>query len=97
MKKLLKTLLGTCLYLLEQSDSARKGRDRTARKLDGFRDVAQQKYEDAADRVARASRAILGEDNHTLGNTLRLAAGIGVGVGVALLLAPASAKTLGAP
>jgi hypothetical protein len=28
MKKLLKTLLGTSLYLLEQSDSAQKKRDR---------------------------------------------------------------------
>jgi gas vesicle protein len=92
MKKLFRTLLGTCLYLLEQSDSARKGRDRAARKLDGFRDVAQQKYEDAADRVTKTSSAILGEDNHALANTLRFAAGLGVGVGVGLLLAPASGQ-----
>jgi hypothetical protein len=92
MKKLLKTLLGTSLYLLEQSDGAQNGRDRAARKIDDLRDVVQHKYEDAADRVARASRAIRGQDNQALGNALRLAAGIGVGVGLGLLFAPASGR-----
>ena len=92
MKKLLKTLLGTSLYLLEQSDGAQNGRDRAARKIDDLRDVVQHKYEDAADRVARASRAIRGQDNQPLGNALRLAAGIGVGVGLGLLFAPASGR-----
>jgi hypothetical protein len=92
MKKLLKTLLGTSLYLLEQSDGAQNGRDRAASRIDDLRDAVQQKYEDAAERVAKASRAIRGEDNHALGNALRLAAGIGVGVGVGLLLAPASGQ-----
>jgi hypothetical protein len=63
VKKLLKTLLGTSLYLLEQSDGTQNGRDRAARKIDDFRDVFQHKYEDATDRFARASRAIRGEDN----------------------------------
>jgi len=58
MKKLLKMLLGTGLYVLEQSDRTNNVRDRAARKLDDLRDVVQHKYEDAADRVARASRAI---------------------------------------
>jgi hypothetical protein len=92
MKKLLKTLLGTSLYLLEQSDRTHDMRDRAARKIDDLRDVVQHKYGDAADRVARASRAIRGEDNHALGNALRLAAGIGVGVGFGLLFAPASGQ-----
>jgi hypothetical protein len=92
MKKLLKTLLGTSLYLLEQLDGAQNGRDRAASRIDDFRDAVQQKYEDAADRVAKASRAIRGEDNHALGNALRLVAGIGVGIGVGLLLAPASGQ-----
>ena len=92
MKKLLKTLLGTSLYLLEQSDGAQNGRDRAPSRIDDLRDAVQQKYEDAAERVAKASRAIRGEDNHALGNALRLAAGIGVGVGVGLLLAPASGQ-----
>jgi hypothetical protein len=49
----------------------------------------QQKYEDAAERFAKASRAIRGEDNPGLGNAVRLAAGIGVGIGLGLLFAPA--------
>jgi hypothetical protein len=92
MKKLLKTLLGTSLYLLEQSDGAQKGRDRAASRIDDFRDAVQQKYEDAAGRVAKASRAIRGEDNPALGNAVRLAAGIGIGIGLGLLFAPASGQ-----
>jgi hypothetical protein len=92
MNKLLKMLLGSGLYLLEQSDRTTDVRDRAARKIDDLRDVVQRKYEEAADRVAKASRAIRGEENHALANALRLAAGIGVGVGVGLLFAPASGQ-----
>jgi len=92
MKKFLRLLLGTSLYVLEQSDRTKNVRDRAARQIDDLRDVVQQKYEDAADRVAKASRAIRGKDNHALSNGLRLAAGIGVGVGVGLLFAPASGQ-----
>src|ERR1022692_187139 len=92
MKNFLKLLLGSSLFLLERSDRTKYVRDRAARKIDDLRDVVQQKYEDAADRVAKASRAIRGEDNQVLGNALRLAAGIGIGVGVGLLVAPASGQ-----
>jgi|SRR5580692_7932998 len=92
MKKLLKTLLSTTLYLLEQSDNAQKGRDRAASRIDDCSDTVQQKYKDAADRVAKASRAIRGEETHVLGNALRLAAGMGVGIGLGLLFAPASVQ-----
>ena len=92
MKRLLKTLLGTSLYLLEQSDGAKKGRDRAASRIDDFRDAVHQKYEDAADRVAKASRAIRGEDNPDLGNAVRVAAGIGVGIGLGLLFASANGQ-----
>jgi hypothetical protein len=37
MKKLLKTLLGTSLYILEQSDGAQKGRNRTASRINDLR------------------------------------------------------------
>jgi ElaB/YqjD/DUF883 family membrane-anchored ribosome-binding protein len=91
MNTLLKTLLGVGLYLLERSDSATKrARGRAADRMDDVRDAAQEKYETATDRVRRASRAIRGEDNDLLRNTLFFAAGIGVGVGVGLILAPAS-------
>ncbi len=91
MNKFLKLLLGTSLYLLEQSDhTTKKARDRAAERIDDLQDVARQKYQTAADRVARASRAIRGEDHEVLSNLLRFAAGVGVGVGVGLILAPAS-------
>jgi gas vesicle protein len=93
MNRLLKLLLGTGLYLLEQSDGATKDmRDRAADQLSDLRDAAQEKYETASNRVARASRAIRGEDHHVLSNTLRFVAGVGVGLGVGLILAPASGE-----
>jgi gas vesicle protein len=92
MKKLLKLLLGAGLFVLEQSDRGTNMRDRAGRKIDDLRDVAQQKYDEAADRVARASRALRGEDSQAVGNALLLAAGIGVGISVGLLLAPASGR-----
>jgi len=91
MNKLLKTLLGVGLYLLERSgDATKSARDRAAARMDDLRDAAQEKYETATERVRRASRAIRGEDNDVLRNTLFFAAGIGVGLGVGLILAPAS-------
>jgi gas vesicle protein len=93
MNKFLKLLLGTSLYLLEQSDSATKNvRDRAVDHISELRDVAQEKLETASNRVARASRAIRGEDNYVLSNTLRFLAGVGVGLGVGLILAPASGE-----
>jgi hypothetical protein len=93
MNKLLKLLLGTGLYVLEQSDhSTKKMRDRAAGELNDLRDAAQEKYEVAVDRVSRASRAIRGEDSPVLGNALRFVAGVGVGVGLGLIFAPASGE-----
>ncbi len=92
MNKFLKLLLGTGLYLLEQDPPTRNKRDRAAGQIDDFRDDVLRKYDTAADRVGRASRALRGEDNHAFGNVLRLATGIGVGIGVGVLLAPASGQ-----
>jgi hypothetical protein len=93
MNRFLKLLLGTSLYLLEQSDNATKNaRDRGAGQIEDLHDVARQKYQTAANRVARASRAIRGEDRDVLGNALRFAAGVGIGIGVGLILAPASGE-----
>lgn len=93
MDKFLKLLLGTTLYLLEQSDkSTKKIRNRAADNIDDFRDFAQEKYETASDRVAKASRAIRGEDSEVLSNVLSLAAGIGIGIGIGLIFAPASGE-----
>jgi len=93
MNKFLKLLLGTTLYVLEQSDqSTRKIRNRAADNIDDLRDMAQEKYATASDRVSRASQALLGEDSHVVGNILSLAAGIGIGVGIGLIFAPASGE-----
>jgi gas vesicle protein len=93
MNKALKLILGTAVYLLEQSDKATKGaRGRAADHFDDLRDAAQEKYETAADRLNRASAVIKGEDSNVMGNVLSLAAGIGIGVGLGILLAPASGE-----
>ena len=92
MRNFFKLLLGTSLCFLEQSDHSKNVRRLAAGKIDDLRDAVQQRYEDAADRVAKASRAIRGQDNQSLGNALRLAAGVGVGLAVGLLLAPASGR-----
>lgn len=93
MNKFLKLLLGTSLYLLEQSDNATKGaRDRAVEQIGDLRDAAQHGYEVAANRVSRASRALRGDDRYMLANLLPFVAGIGVGVGVGLILAPASGE-----
>ncbi len=93
MNKFLKLLLGTTLYVLEQSDkSTRKVRDRAADNLDDLRDLAQDKYQTASARVSRASQALMGEDSRVLGNVLSLAAGVGIGIGIGMIIAPASGE-----
>jgi hypothetical protein len=93
MNKFLKLLLGTSLYLIEQSDNAtKKARDSAAEQIEDLHDVARQKYQTAATRVARASRAMRGEDSDVVGNALRFVAGVGIGIGVGLVLAPASGE-----
>lgn len=93
MNKLLKLLLGTSLYLLEQTDhTTRDARDRAVEQIDDLRNAVQQKYETAANRVARASRAIRGDDSDLLRSALFFAAGTGLGIGLGLILAPASGE-----
>lgn len=93
MNKFLKLLLGTTLYVLEQSDkSTKKVRNRAADNFEDLRDLAQEKYSVASDRVSRASNALMGDDSHVLGNVLSLVAGIGIGVGIGLIVAPTSGE-----
>ncbi len=93
MNDFLKLMLGTGLYLLEQSDqSTRKIRERAAGNLSDLRDLAQDKYETATDRVSKASRAIRGDDNRIVGNALSLAAGVGIGLALGVIFAPASGE-----
>ncbi|MGA8618562.1 MAG: YtxH domain-containing protein [Candidatus Sulfotelmatobacter sp.] len=87
MNKLLKSVLKTVVYLLEQTENvAEDMRDRVAEGVDR-----------AGDRVSdlrdRAQDIYAGED-HTLRNVLTFAAGVGVGLGVAMLFAPASGEEI---
>jgi len=87
VNNLLKSILKTAVYFVEQSDRvASDVRDRVADSLDSasdrmskLRDRAQDYYEG---------------ENHTLRNILTFAAGVGVGVGVGMLLAPASGEEI---
>ena len=94
MKKFLKVALGTSLFILDQSDRARKSvRERVGDQVDDLRDVAQDTFQAAADRVARASKALRkNDDHHAIWTVLRFAAGIGIGVVVGLLVAPANGE-----
>jgi YtxH-like protein len=77
VNKLLKTLLRTGVYFLDQADDA------TA----PMRDRVKHRTNDFAD---RATAIIRGRQDHTVRYAVSFAAGIGLGLGAGLLFAPAS-------
>ncbi len=87
INNLLKSILKTAVYFLDQSDRvASDVRDRISDSLDSagdrvsdLRDRAQDLYEG---------------DSHTFRNVMTFVAGVGVGVGAALLFAPASGEEI---
>ncbi len=90
MRQLLKLLLGAGLLLVEpgrREKAVGNIRDR----VDDWSDTAKEKYEDAVDRLERASYAIRGRERWSskLGNFLL---GMGIGVGVGMLFAPAAGE-----
>jgi hypothetical protein len=87
MNKLLKSVLKTVVYLMEQTENvAEDMRDRVAEGVDR----AGDRVSDVRD---RAQDYYAGED-HTLRNVLTFAAGVGVGIGAAILFAPASGEEI---
>ena len=87
MNNLIRSILKTAVYFLEQSDRfagdvrdrVTDSVDRAANRVSDLRSQAEELYE--------------GED-HTLRNVLTFAAGVGVGVGAAILFAPASGEEI---
>ncbi len=87
MNKLIRSILKTAVYFLEQTD----------RFAGDVRDRVSDSVDHAADRVSdlRSQAEELYEGpNHTLRNVLTFAAGVGVGAGAAILFAPASGEEI---
>jgi gas vesicle protein len=87
MNKLIKSILKTAVYFLEQTD----------RFAGDVRDRVSDSVDRAADRVSdlrdQAEDLYSGPDR-TLRNLLTFAAGVGVGIGAAILFAPASGEQI---
>lgn len=82
MNSLLKSILKTAVYIIDQTDRAAADvRDRVSEHVDR---VSNQ----VSDLADQGRRVVYGE-SHALRNTLIFAAGVGVGVGAGILLAPA--------
>lgn len=99
MNKLLKSVLKTAVYLLDQTeDTAYDVRDRVSKGYGRVSDRVSDLHDDLRDQAAdlgdRASRLYHGDEDHTLSNLLTFAAGVGVGIGAAILFAPASGEEI---
>ncbi len=85
MYNLVKTILKTAVYVMDQADrAAGELRDRVEKVSD--------KVSDAASDLADQGREAIGAKDNTMRNILMFAAGVGVGVGAGMLLAPASGE-----
>src|SRR4029077_9079711 len=83
VSNILKSLLKTAVYILDQTDRAAADvSERAERVSDRVSDLTDQ-----------GRQVIYGED-HTLRHLLLFAAGLGVGVGAGILLAPSSGEEL---
>ena len=84
---LLSVLLGTGLRLLDSL------RDRLSGNVDDFNVRVGNTYDNASDRVSRATAALRGEeDSQLLGKGIALLIGVGIGVGIGVLIVPASGE-----
>jgi len=83
--RLLKSLLKTTLYILDQ---AAEQIDRAADSAADIRDQAKRAVDHAASAIQPQ------EEDHTFRNLVSFAAGVGLGVGAGILLAPARGADL---
>ena len=87
MTKLLKSILKTAVYVLDQAENATEEmRDRVSGHMDRVSDQVSGLTD-------RSRKAIYGE-SHTMRNVLTFAAGLGIGIGAGVLLAPASGEEI---
>jgi hypothetical protein len=93
MKDILKVALGTGLFVLDQSDRAKKSvQERVMEGVDDLRGLAHDRYRTAAENFEKATRVLRRDDKRAIWNVLRFAAGLGVGVGIGLFVAPANGE-----
>jgi gas vesicle protein len=87
MSKLLKSVLKTVIYILDQAEDV----------ADDVRGRVSDTVDRASDRVSdlrnHAKDLYSGED-HTLRNVLTFAAGVGIGIATAMLFSPASGEQI---
>ena len=87
MYYLVKTILKTAVYVMDQAERASgELRDRAEKVSD--------RVSDAASDLADQGRTMIVGEDHTARNVLLFAAGIGVGVGVGMLFAPSAGEEL---
>jgi len=87
MNKLIRSILKTAVYFLDQTSSF----------TSDVRDRAYDGLDRATDRVAdlrEQAEDLYSGDHHTVRNVLTFVAGVGVGIGAALLFAPASGEEI---
>ena len=87
MNKLLRSILKTAVYIIDQAD------DVTSDVRDRITDRADRVADRVSDIADRSKDAIYGED-HTLRHIGFFAAGVGVGVAAGMLFAPAPGEEI---
>jgi gas vesicle protein len=87
MYNLVKTILKTAVYIMDQAD-------RAAVELKDRAEKVSDRVSDAAADLADQGRGLIEGEDHTMRNVLMFAAGVGVGIGAGILFAPASGEDL---
>jgi gas vesicle protein len=87
MNNLIKSILKTAVYFLDQTDRF------TGDVRDRFSDTVDRASDRVSDLRDQAQEFYQGED-HTMRNVITFAAGVALGVGAGMLLAPSSGEEL---